>query len=77
MIQQKQRPADYCEEERYCPGCDEWWPADGEFFHKSGHKGLQTYCKACYQQKYNPTAKSWESRGSLEKVCTQSISERV
>jgi len=33
--------------ERHCPKCDEWWPADREFFYGSKEK-LHYWCKACY-----------------------------
>ncbi len=42
--------------ERHCSRCDEWWPADKEFFYTSGPyngKGppqLHSWCKACYQE---------------------------
>ncbi len=43
------------EKERYCAGCDEWWPADKEFFFTSGHgpRQLASQCKACYLEKKN------------------------
>ena len=47
----KNRLDDDGELERHCPRCDEWWPADNEFFFTSGtgrKKGLHTWCKACY-----------------------------
>ena len=34
--------------ERYCRGCDEWWPEDEEFFgitHRPD--GWHTWCRAC------------------------------
>lgn len=35
--------------EKYCPRCDEWWPADKEFFWET--KGKLFYCcKACYHE---------------------------
>ena len=40
------------EMERYCPDCDEWWPATREFFYTKGRKDnpkLHSYCKACYE----------------------------
>lgn len=35
--------------EKWCPGCEQWWPADAEFFHThpEGHCGLRSSCKAC------------------------------
>lgn len=36
--------------ERRCPRCDEWWPADMEFFYsdKGNPSSLSDWCKACY-----------------------------
>ncbi len=45
----KERIDENDELERYCPRCDEWWPADKEFFYSSGPR-LNSYCKVCYQQ---------------------------
>lgn len=37
--------------ELHCPRCAEYWPADTEFFSPSGGAGgLNTYCKACYEE---------------------------
>ena len=42
--------------ERQCTKCDEWWPADKEFFYttgankESGRDELHPWCKACYQE---------------------------
>ncbi|MCA0240175.1 MAG: hypothetical protein LCI02_04890 [Proteobacteria bacterium] len=33
--------------EKYCPRCDDWWPADGEFFWRRRNE-LFFCCKACY-----------------------------
>lgn len=35
--------------EKRCCTCNEYWPADSEFFytHKEGLDGLRNYCKAC------------------------------
>ena len=35
---------------RYCSRCNEYWPADNEFFHANRCKpdGLSEYCKACF-----------------------------
>ena len=46
--------------EKYCPKCDEWWPADTEFFfsHPSGVAGLFYCCKACYREKLDPRRKA-------------------
>lgn len=36
-------------DEKYCTGCKEYWPADGEFFQRDNktQDGLRTRCKAC------------------------------
>lgn len=36
--------------ERYCGKCEEYWPADTEFFFHAPQtaSGLHCYCKACY-----------------------------
>ena len=48
----KERLDEDDELERYCPKCDEWWPADREFFYgytdKDGNEVLHSWCKACY-----------------------------
>lgn len=38
--------------EKHCKKCDEWWPADNEFWHadKDGVAGLWFCCKACYAE---------------------------
>jgi len=33
--------------EKWCPRCEEWWPADPEFFWRTS-SGLFYCCKACY-----------------------------
>ncbi|KKL64537.1 hypothetical protein LCGC14_2164010 [marine sediment metagenome] len=35
--------------ERQCARCNEWWPADTEFYHRNIRHpgGLHLYCKAC------------------------------
>lgn len=49
--------------EKYCKGCDEYYPATKEFFFgtgrvkKDGSHCLETLCKACYKEKYNTAAK--------------------
>lgn len=37
--------------EKLCCACDEYWPANEEFFYKRGDVGLHSYCKACYQER--------------------------
>ena len=36
--------------EKHCSKCNEYWPADSEFFFSAGGKGdgLTCWCKACY-----------------------------
>ena len=50
MAQVKERVIDG-EKERLCTGCNEWWPADEEFFYRDGGRGLSSQCKACYLEK--------------------------
>lgn len=40
------------EREKLCTRCNEWWPADEEFFYKdpTGAAGLFYCCKACYAE---------------------------
>jgi hypothetical protein len=38
--------------ERHCLACDDWWPADKEFFFSGGHGRLMSKCKACYTEIY-------------------------
>lgn len=38
------------EQEKRCSRCEEWWPADGEFFFWSKANGLHSWCKACYME---------------------------
>lgn len=33
--------------ERYCPKCQEYWPADQEFFHPRPDGRLDAQCRAC------------------------------
>lgn len=41
------------ERERFCSGCNEWWPATRDFFYRAGgpESGLAYQCKACYLEK--------------------------
>ncbi|MHA3051130.1 hypothetical protein [Acinetobacter sp. ANC 4640] len=49
--------------EKYCKGCDEYYPAEKEFFYgtgylkKDGSCCLETLCKACYAEKYKSSRK--------------------
>ena len=49
--------------EKYCKGCDEYYPAEKEFFYgtgifkKDGSHCLETLCKACYVEKYKSSRK--------------------
>lgn len=40
-------------QEKLCTKCDEWWPADIEFFYASGGGigKLSHCCKACYEER--------------------------
>lgn len=40
------RTADYGPEKR-CTRCDEWWPADSEFFPRYPSGNLRGICRAC------------------------------
>ncbi|MCR6477556.1 hypothetical protein VG_p32 [Variovorax phage VarioGold] len=42
--------------EKLCTKCDEWWPADREFFFgdPEGVHRLFYCCKACYREQLNP-----------------------
>ncbi len=44
--------------EKLCTKCDEWWPADVEFFYAdpNGSAGLFYCCKACYLEHFRPPA---------------------
>ena len=39
-----------CGTEKLCTRCNEWWPADGEFFapDSQGSGQLYHYCRACH-----------------------------
>lgn len=39
--------------EKWCPRCEEYWPADTVFWHRAKDKriGLQTYCRACMSER--------------------------
>jgi hypothetical protein len=39
--------------QKHCPRCDDWWPADAEFFYSHKRRGrveLDTWCRACWQE---------------------------
>ena len=42
--------------EKFCAKCDEWWPADNEFFwgDPTGVADLFYCCKACYREHLDP-----------------------
>jgi hypothetical protein len=55
----KERIDEDGERERFCAKCQEWWPADREFFYTSRNKKwpwqngkpkLHSWCKACYTE---------------------------
>lgn len=39
--------------EKHCAACDEYWPADTEFFYSKSDQqdSLWPWCKACYREK--------------------------
>ncbi len=48
-MQSKERVSEDGSLERYCSKCQDWWPADREFFYTTGSKKkLHSWCKACY-----------------------------
>jgi RNase P subunit RPR2 len=60
-----------CDLEKYCSGCQEWWPADTEFFYSAGDGKLGNICKACYLEKRYPNGRSKhnnELKGAVERV---------
>lgn len=70
VLQVGQRLDEDGELEKYCPGCNEWWPADSEFFYSSGHGKLAKLCKACYLEKYKAGRSKTHVniKGAVEKV---------
>ena len=47
--------------EKYCKGCDDYFPSTKQFFYGTGYNSkvtgeplLETLCKACYKEKYKP-----------------------
>jgi hypothetical protein len=50
------------QQEKFCTRCDEWWPADKEFFYAdlSDATGLFYCCKACYQE--------WKTANTAKKL---------
>lgn len=57
MLQQLTLPKNYRlnedgDLEKYCLRCQDWWPADTDFFHadKVVKGGLCSWCKACVAQ---------------------------
>ena len=53
--------------QKRCPRCQEWWPADAEFFHRrtASRDGLQPYCRACWHDwtTYGPQAAARRAYG--------------
>jgi hypothetical protein len=49
--------------EKFCNGCQEYWPADSEFFYANRNHadGLGNSCKACYLEKRYPNGRSTAS----------------
>ena len=59
------------EVEKYCPGCDEWWPNDKEFYYGAGKGKLWRLCKACYLEKRYPNGRSGKAnilKGAAERT---------
>lgn len=36
--------------EKLCPRCDEYWPADGEFFSPRAEGKLDSWCRCCVNE---------------------------
>ena len=32
---------------RYCAGCSEWWPLDGDFWYREPRRPFALHCRAC------------------------------
>jgi hypothetical protein len=47
--------------EKQCARCEEWWPADEEFFNKHG-AGLHSWCKACCTEWRAENRQRWEGK---------------
>lgn len=48
--------------EKYCSGCEDYFPATNEFFYRNcktadGQPKLTTLCKACFNERYRPHLK--------------------
>ena len=56
--------------EKSCGRCDDFWPADEEFFHKRG-EGLHSYCKACVSERCR------ELRSGAPRKIKRKIKEKV
>lgn len=66
--------------EKYCAKCDEWWPADLEFFYSDprGGGGLFSCCKACYHEHHRPNrAQRLELLGVPTHVTAEIAATRV
>ena len=44
--------------EQKCSQCQDWWPADLQFFYSAGHGKLMSVCKACYLESRYPGGRS-------------------
>lgn len=53
----KHRDAGYALE-RHCPRCDDYWPADAEFFHPRPNGRLDSWCRACSNESRNQKRKA-------------------
>ena len=55
------------EPEKFCKKCEEWWPADTEFFfrHAKRADGLSSNCKACFRDTPSNRARASTNGGSM------------
>ncbi|SAI74603.1 Uncharacterised protein [Bordetella ansorpii] len=60
--------------EAQCARCQEFWPADGDFFYTSNGK-LHSWCKACYDARR--TAKRAAARTAASTIISQSQFQEV
>jgi len=54
--------------EKLCSKCDQWWPADTDFFHAdpAGTARLFYCCKACYQEHFGLARRTKQGRKPIE-----------
>jgi len=65
--------------EKLCKKCDEYWPADSEFFYRQAAKpdGLSDICKACYAELPSVQKRNRDKHGRLLSVWEQLDLERT